>query len=67
MIDTQARMALNPKMPPDFPAVFMKQGWRAIENLFGARTAINKRWVAALGDAASLPERMKARRTNDRG
>lgn len=31
--------------PRDFPAVFVQHGWRGIERFFGARTAVNKRWL----------------------
>ncbi len=30
--------------PQDFEIAFVWRGWRFIENAFGARTSINKRW-----------------------
>lgn len=39
-----------PRRPADFDAVFVQQGWRGIERIFGARTPINKRWVDQGGE-----------------
>ncbi|GLT02954.1 hypothetical protein GCM10007897_43850 [Sphingobium jiangsuense] len=35
--------------PSDFDFVFVKHGWRGVENFFGARTAVNKRWLQERG------------------
>lgn len=35
--------------PSDFPAVFVKHGWRGIERFFGARTTVNLRWLDECG------------------
>jgi len=38
--------------PADFPDVFIREGWRGVELEFGARTAVNKRWLHECGGEA---------------
>jgi hypothetical protein len=38
--------------PTAFRAVFVEHGWRGIEHYFGARTAVNKRWMSEGGPEA---------------
>ena len=37
-------------MPVDFEEVFIRTGWRGIEEAYGARTGVNKRWVREAGE-----------------
>jgi hypothetical protein len=36
--------------PPAFAEVFIRTGWRGIEEAYGSRTGCNRRWIAQLGD-----------------
>lgn len=46
-------------VPPEFEPIFITQGWRRAEYLFGKRAA--KRWFTVLG-----PDRLRAARTAHR-
>ena len=54
-------MSLLPtdKRPHDFERVFIQQGWRGIEYIFGARTPVNKRWVLECGGVDALQIRRR--------
>lgn len=47
------------KRPHDFERVFILHGWRGIEHIFGARTAVNKRWIAECGGVDALQMRRR--------
>jgi hypothetical protein len=50
--------------PPDFPEIFIREGWRGVELEFGAHTRVNKRWLAECGGDRLKQERqafLKAR------
>jgi hypothetical protein len=44
-----SRIIERPKRPMDFEAVFIQQGWRGVERIFGARTTVNLRWMDECG------------------
>lgn len=48
----------------EFADVFVRLGWRGIENIFGRRTSINERLIQHLGDdlLARRREYMRAQR-----
>ena len=57
--DNGQRSNSHPLKPPpaNFARVFIEEGWRGIEWQFGARTAVNKRWVAECGGDRLKQER----------
>lgn len=44
-------------MPPEFPEMFVKGGWRMAEHLTGARTDLLLKWMEQAG-----PERLRTLR-----
>ncbi len=40
---------LLPPMPPEFPVIFVKGGWRLAEHLYGARTDLLVKWMEIAG------------------
>lgn len=46
--------------PEGFRDRFIRGGWRAVEAAYGARTALNKRWINELGGLSVLRSERKA-------
>lgn len=49
----------NP-MPEGFRERFIKNGWRGVERYYGARTAVNQRWIAECGGLKALQAERRA-------
>lgn len=50
------------KRPPDFETVFLVEGWRGIERVFGARSTVNVRWLEECGGIAAMQAKRMAHR-----
>jgi len=50
-------------LPSDFAEVFIREGWRGVEAAYGARTAVNKRWLREAGGEDLKRRRMEYRRS----
>ncbi len=48
-------------VPDGFAETFVRFGWRGVETFYGARTAVNRRWIEEAGGPELIAQRQQYR------